>query len=130
MLTRLMSKRSFLVLAERAKAFLDAENILAFVLDSNLIGINQTLTWAAGGVRLQVPSSEAERAVDVLRNSGFIDQNDHLSFNTCPACGSRNIKHHGFTKLEMILSVLVLGALMLFLKREHTCVDCGHTWRA
>jgi hypothetical protein len=114
--------------AERAKSVLESEGIRSFVLDGNLIGLNQTLTWAAGGVRLQVSSKDAVQAEKILLDSGFKSLTDDRHFARCPSCNSRNIEREGLSRLEMVLAVLFLGALLLFLRRDFTCLDCGHTW--
>lgn len=116
--------------AERAKSLLESHEVNAFVFDSNVIGLNQTLTWAAGGVRLKVPSREVGRALETLRDSGFTSLTDSRNLHRCPKCKSTNIRRHGLSRLEQILAVLALGALLLFYKRDFTCEDCHHEWRS
>jgi len=116
--------------AERARSILDADGIKSFVLDGNVIGLNQTLTWAAGGVRLQVLSRDLPKAQNLLSGSGFNSLTDGRYFSYCPSCGSRRIKREGLSKLEMIFAVLLFGALLLYLKRDFACLDCHHEWRS
>ena len=116
--------------AERAKALLDSYQMNAFVFDSNVIGLNQALTWAAGGVRLKVPSRDSDRALEILKDSGFTSLTEDRNLHRCPKCKSTNIRRHGLSRLEQVLAVLALGALLLFFKRDFSCKDCRHEWRS
>lgn len=116
--------------AERAKSILDSFEVSSFVFDSSVICLNQTLTWAAGGVRLKVPSREANRAREILKDSGFTSLTEGRSLHRCPKCKSTNIRRHGLSRTEQVLAVLALGALLLFFKRDFTCKDCHHEWRS
>lgn len=114
--------------AECAKSVLEANAIHAFVMDTAVISLNQTLTWAAGGVRLQVPLKHASLAQSVLSESGFTALIDIRNHHHCPDCQSTNITCRGLTKWQMALAVLFLGALLLFLKRDFHCNDCQLKW--
>lgn len=114
--------------AERAKSLLESYDLNAFVMDSNVIGLNQALTWAAGGVRLQAPLRQASQAQKVLHESGFQSLTDLKNYHHCPNCQSTNITCHGLTKLQMLTAVLFFGALLLFLKRDYSCNVCHHDW--
>jgi hypothetical protein len=55
--------------ADMAKSQLDAEGIMAFVVNAGAIGVMPYL-GASGGVRLQVAEDDAERAGEVLGLGG------------------------------------------------------------
>jgi len=114
--------------AERAKSILEASSIAAYVMDANVIGLNQALTWAAGGVRLQVSQADYSRAQTALKESGFTSLTDNRSLHRCPECQSTNISTLGLNRWQTVLAVLMLGALLLFLKRDLVCNDCNHQW--
>lgn len=116
--------------AARAKSFLDNSGINSFVMDANVIALNQTLTWALGGVRLQVALKDASEAERILQESGFTSLTDLKNYHHCPACMSSNISCYGFTKIHIIAAVALFGALLLFFKRDYNCNNCQHEWRS
>ncbi len=84
--------------AERAKSILESASVPAYVMDANVIGLNQALTWAAGGVRLQVAQADFSRAQNVLKESGFTSLTENRSLHKCPECQSTNISTIGLSR--------------------------------
>jgi len=82
----------FTAKAEFAKWALEQEGISAFVSDGNLVTADWFFGNAIGYVKLQVPRSQAEAALDVFdRNSGLLDgpNTDEAEDapDKCLACG-------------------------------------------
>ena len=96
----------FLPEAETAKALLEAEGLTVFFSDAELVTTNWLLDNAVGGIKLQVPRSQAERAAALIaemrahhRSAPETEESDEgtncLSCgaplpenqSVCPACG-------------------------------------------
>lgn len=60
-----------------AKSFLESEGIHCFVMDEYINVVNPFYTNATGGIKLQVPSGEAEEAVRLLIQGGFAKAEDY-----------------------------------------------------
>lgn len=56
--------------AEVARGALEAHEIPVQLLDTGMVGVADYLSNAIGGVRLQVPAGDEERAMQVLANLG------------------------------------------------------------
>ena len=53
--------------AHLARLRLEARDVPCFLLDENLIAMNWLYANAAGGIKLQVPETDALRAAKILR---------------------------------------------------------------
>lgn len=53
--------------AEIVRARLDAEGISAFIADGNLVQTHALLSPAIGGAKIQVPETQFERALEIIR---------------------------------------------------------------
>ncbi len=54
--------------ADLARSLLEQEGILCVLTDGNLVAMDWLLSNAVGGIKVQVPSSEADRAKEFLAN--------------------------------------------------------------
>ena len=76
------------VSAHIAMGRLQEDGINCWLKDENTVTIDPILTNAVGGIKLMVPSVQAERAVDILR---MLDQKNK-ALNPCPNCASHNVE--------------------------------------
>lgn len=76
------------VSAHIAMGRLQEDGINCWLKDENTVTIDPILTNAVGGIKLMVPSVQAERAVDILR---MLDQKNK-ALNPCPKCASHNVE--------------------------------------
>lgn len=112
--------------AHLSKAQIEEEGIEAFIADENTVTMNWLFSNAVGGIKLQVNAADAEKAIEILRGrSAQIEDDDDLR---CPACGSRNVVYEAFSRKLFLLSFLLLGAPLPFLRRRWHCRGCGHEW--
>ena len=77
-----------------AKGKLEAEGISSIVVDEYLVGINWMYSQAIGGVKVQVPEADYERATKILKEDyakdlDALDQEGPKE--SCPKCGSLSI---------------------------------------
>ena len=110
-----------------AKGKLEAEGIFTIILDEYLIGINWMYSQAIGGVKLQVPEADFERAREILKE-GYSQEIDAINDrDVCPACGSPSISIRPYSCWWLIPSILFLFPIF-FRRKKWKCVDCGHEW--
>jgi predicted RNA-binding Zn-ribbon protein involved in translation (DUF1610 family) len=112
------------------KGKLEAEGISSIVVDEYLVGINWMYSQAIGGVKLQVPEADYERAADLLKEDYAKDleaMEQEITKETCPKCGSRSISLRAYSKWWLIPS-LFFAAPIFFRKKKWRCADCGEVW--
>ena len=122
-----IARYSFPYEAHIAKAKLESEGIVAFVADEHTINANWIYSDALGGVRLQVPAQNVERAVEMLEFdcSEQLDAEIPVDARRCFECGSSRLDH--FTKGKRIAFMIfaVLHFPLWPFKRKLKCADCG-----
>ncbi|MBN2497768.1 MAG: DUF2007 domain-containing protein [Deltaproteobacteria bacterium] len=122
---------------------LESEGIAAFIPDEHaaqLTGIPN----AFGGIRLQVfepDEREAERIIGAesdplaeqaieLENQLDPDQRTAWAGDDpiCPACKSDLVFTADYRIGQLLVSMLLLGLPLLFIRRDLECRSCGHRW--
>ena len=71
--------------AEMARSLLEESGIEAYMADENLVGINALYGPAIGGIKLQVPADQAEKAREILQQKEPPRPN-------CVYCGSEDTR--------------------------------------
>ena len=122
--------------ANLAKGRIEAEGIECFLAGEHFAGTYWLLSNAAGGVKLQVRESDAQRAAEILQakaEKGSAETDDTWveqdSGERCPKCHSDDIEYEPFSRKVFYLSILLLRFPLLFIKRRYTCRACGHVWK-
>jgi predicted RNA-binding Zn-ribbon protein involved in translation (DUF1610 family) len=125
--------------AHIAKGRLEAEGILCFLGDENIVSVHPFYSNAVGGVKLKVREEEAEQALAILHEinseepepNTFEAEGHVTSDNTviCPNCGSEDAYVTRFSRKAFALSLLLLGFPLPFLKKTFHCPACGHEWK-
>lgn len=115
--------------AESAKALLESSNIKTFLLNSNASSIRPSLALH-GGVKLQVLSSQAEAAVEILR-AHYQQEEVPPKALCCPSCQSQDVAQEKKSWRTWALIVLSLG-LMLAIpgQSSFSCRACGLRWKS
>jgi hypothetical protein len=109
---------------------LDAEGIDASLSDAETISMDPLWTPAIGGVKVQVRSSDFERAREIARRPPEPQEEDPgEAGHPCPACGSRRTCKEPFSTRAAFLSILLLGFPLLFRKGGRKCLSCRHRWK-
>lgn len=90
---------------------------------------------AGGGYLLKVRNSDFEKAQSILTAldteidmDEYVDSDDD-TVRRCPQCNSVNVKLRPLPRKQAVFSLLSLGVLLLFLRRDWDCRKCGHHWR-
>ncbi|MGI9034588.1 MAG: putative signal transducing protein [Pyrinomonadaceae bacterium] len=119
--------------AEFLRNHLEGEGFKVFLADDGIVGANAFLANAVGGIKLKVPSDEAEDAaafVEELRNAEIIGQDEFnvdAGWGECEMCESRDVEIErepfNFNKFLLFMGVPVNKP-----KRRFKCNNCGNVW--
>ena len=123
------------------QSLLESEGIECFVRDEFTVNVHPFYSNAIGGIRLQVRESDAQRAIEILTEGGFINKEEQkvaleeeklFDGLNCPYCGSAEIvKVKKFSgKVSIFASVFLvlissIPFLFPFFHRNYHCMDCG-----
>lgn len=123
--------------AHIAKGRLNAEGLRAWIAHEHHVWADWPYSQALGGVKIQVYSSDAEVAVDILSAHVNGEYETALSSETevernlaCPSCGSGAIKRQHTASL-LILAFITFGLMdVIFPLRKNrcTCLRCKNRW--
>lgn len=107
------------------QSMLDAEGIPYILEDSNLVQTYNFMSQAVGGVKLKVPSDQAEIAVQLMKDSGFLPEEEQTSTpfwslldkhtHNWPIIGKQRVE----LRLFIIAGVITLVFLLCVLLYEH-----------
>lgn len=120
--------------AHLAQSILEAEKIPVFIKDELTTQVNNFYSNAIGGVKLQIPDSEFDKAYILLKEGGFIEQKAKIEIvkqsrvlnkNICPFCKSKQISKK---KDLSVLEIFVSKFLPVF-KPTYVCADCKKEWK-
>jgi len=119
-----------IVEAEFLRNHLEDEGFEVYLADENIVGAYNLLANAVGGIKIRVPSGEAEDAiafVDDLRNAEIAEEEFEefdAGYGECEKCRSLDlsVKREGFG-IKGIL--LFFGIPLVKPKRKLICNGCG-----
>lgn len=126
---------------------LESEGINCFLDGENTITVHPFLSNAIGGVKLKIRESDAETALNIIRESeteSTIDKETSekeipagfsygfIKVETfCPECDSTMVFRKKMPAWQIALSIVLLPLYLplLFAKKKHYCADCGYEWK-
>ncbi len=122
--------------AAMAKSLLQSQDIYCFLKDEFTIQANPFYSNALGGVKLQVPASEAQRAATILeaneeaaQGSGPKTIRVHTpsgEIDECPACLSHELSLVRKPSQRFFgISMLLLGFPLPLFSSVYHCYNCG-----
>ena len=117
-----------------AKGRLESEGVKVFLRNEHTIGVQWLYSTALGGVKLDVPESQVQQAVSILKEDHSEEITDqHLNGSsdingTCPKCNSTNTLYYDRARKYSAISLMLSFPLVLFGKR-YKCLDCNHIWK-
>jgi len=114
--------------ANLVKSQLESAGIPGFVADEHTVGMNWLYSNALGGVKVQVPESQAYEAQQILALETELSATCESDAETCPECGSKNTVDF-LDKRNTFLTWLLLGLPSFLPTEKKRCNDCGHRWR-
>lgn len=118
---------SFPYEAQLARAKLESEGIPAFVVDEHTINMQWLYSNAMGGVRVQVPDSCLQTALEILSQdySEALVQEQGIDLPICLECGSKNVEPQIRGKKMAFVVFLFFNFPLWPFKRRVKCLQCG-----
>jgi hypothetical protein len=118
-----------------ARGKLESEGIPAVVIDEHTVQNDWLYSQAIGGVKVQVPEEDFERAVEILAEDHTAEieaiedaQEESDPEEVCPKCGSRSTTARGYSLWSLIPS-FIFTSPVFFRKKGRVCKTCGATWK-
>lgn len=127
--------------AHLPKSVLEAEGIPVFLKDELTSQVHNFYSNAIGGVKLQVPEAELEKAYELLKDGGLIPELEDnvkievvkkdktLKTKKCPFCSSDEISRKKQVNILSTIIFLILGALFPLFKSTYLCHKCKKEWK-
>ena len=128
--------------AHLAKGVLESEGLDVQIKDEMTAQVNNFYSTAIGGVKLLVRQEDAERAYNVLKESGYIKEEEKTEkeettletfskeySQQCPYCQSDNVIKQKTPGYIVLFSILLLGIPLPFMKKTYYCFDCRKEWK-
>lgn len=110
--------------AQLARSKMEAFDIPAFVLDEHTINMHWLYSDALGGVKLAVPRSAVQFALELLQEDASVEELDEPALK-CSHCGSHHLHACTKGKKPAFIVFLLLGFPLFFYQRGLRCDDCG-----
>ena len=115
--------------ADMIQARLENYDIESFIPDASTANINIFYANAGGGIRVQVKDTDLVRASEVLGLPPAQTTTLESDVLCCPKCGSEHIKSQRFTPKLALLSIILVGIPIPYIKRMRRCLDCHALWQ-
>ena len=106
-----------------AKHVLEREGIPTHISNENLSRLNPVYGMASGGIRLEVPGKDADRARRLLLAMQET-QTPQKTSSPCPDCSKIQAQRTRWFTLITAIAVLFAGIPLLFI-RKRGCTRCG-----
>jgi len=111
--------------AHIAAGRLESEGIPVFLLGINHASANWLLSNALGGIRLQVPEQYVQAAMQVLKETVEVGEEDE----SCPRCGATDSSPMNNSRKIAFLAVHLFNIPMPWGSKRRHCDACGKEWR-
>ena len=129
---------------------LELEGITCFVKDELTVQVNPFYSNAIGGVKLQVPESELNQAIEILKETGYIkdekishsQEYPHLNEYSeeqqksndgvkifCPNCGSDEVVQSKKGGWFFLATSLLFFYPTPFFQKKYYCFDCKQEFK-
>jgi len=124
--------------AHLAKGVLEMDGFEVLIRDEMTAQVNNFYSTAIGGVKLLVREEDAKNACELLKEAGFIKEEEKkkplecfskLYDKTCPYCQSAEVVKKKTPGYIVLFSILLLGIPIPFMKKNYYCFDCRKEWK-
>lgn len=126
--------------AYMAQNLLEAEGLETFLRDELSVQVDNFISQAIGGVKIMVKEEHGQKALEILREGGYIDPpkepkikhvklTEETNKKECPFCGSDNINRNREPNLFTILGMFLVGAFFPVYRKSYLCFDCKKRWK-
>jgi len=104
---------------------LDAEGISVFLLGINHASADWLISIALGGIRLQVPASQVDEALQLLAEIEPVGEDDD---NRCPECRGANTTLMSNSRKIAFLAIHLFSIPLPWRSNRRHCQTCGAEW--
>ena len=129
---------------------LESEGITCFVQDELTVQVNPFYSNAIGGVKLQVLSRDLSRAIEILKEVGYIKGENSASSNEpsyldkhsnkqqiisekpeiiCPICGSEEVVKTKKAGWFFLITSLLFVFPTPFYRKKYHCLNCEQEFK-
>lgn len=121
---------------------LEAAGIETFLRDELSVQVDNALSPAIGGVKLQVKQEQLDEAYHLLRENGYFKTADNSAaeeipvlsthardISKCPFCSSENIGPKKTYSLWGLIPLLVFLLPLPLFKKNMYCFNCSRNWK-
>ena len=118
--------------ANLVKSELEAFGIEGELRDAGAISANWLWSNALGGIKMQVPESQADEARVILEaepEEEIDAPGGPAAATVCPGCGGSHTRYY-LDKRGSFLTWLILGVPVIPAFSRMVCADCGRKWKA
>ena len=121
--------------AHLLKSKLESENILCYLFDENIVGLNPLYNITVGGIKLKVNEFDLDKASIIIQQvDEAVLMNDDGEALSCPRCNSTEI-YSNFKSIKdvkglfSILVTIILVVYPIYFKTVNRCKECGHEFK-
>jgi len=125
------------------KGVLESKGIETFLKDELTIQVDNFLSNALGGVRLQVPKEQVSIAYKILKDNGYFNKDERIQnkrkkvvvlksidydVTVCPFCHSDNIIKNKRPTVLILISIFLLCLPLPLFRKNYYCYNCEKEW--
>jgi len=121
--------------AHLVRSKLESENIMCFLFDENIVGLNPLFNIAVGGIKLKINKLDVNKATLIIEETEKCSlTNDQGEIVKCLSCQSEDI-YNGFKSMKGtkgIISTIISFLFMVFpiyYKTVYKCKKCGNEFK-
>ncbi len=121
--------------AHMMKSKLESENVMCFLFDENIVGLNPLFNITVGGIKLKINKRDIDKATKIIEEATMSSLiNDQGKIIKYPNCNSEDL-YSGFKSMKGIkgvLSAIISFLLMVFpiyYKTVYKCKVCGNEFK-
>lgn len=129
--------------AHMVKSYLESQGISVFLKDEITSQVTTCYGSAIGGIKLQIPEEQYDKAYELLENGGYvkprlfeekiklelIENKTNYRKGECPFCRSMNIVRVKQSDPITNIILSILGVFFPTLRDPNKCNSCQRIWK-
>jgi hypothetical protein len=121
--------------AHLTRSILESENIMCFLFDENIVGLNPLYNITVGGIKLKINQSDVDKAILIIEEiEKSALTNDQGEIVKCPGCQSEDF-YSGYKSMKGTKGIIsaiisfVLAVFPIYYKTVYKCKKCGNEFK-
>jgi len=116
--------------AHLLKSKLESEDIICFLYDENIVGLNPLYNLTVGGIKLKIKKSDVDKASEIIEaTDSSVLTNEIGEAIKCPNCQSEDIynNYKSMNSIKGIFSAIIsflFAVFPLYFKTVYKCKVC------